>query len=109
MRCDACQCERTVGGHDWKFAQKLRSGVQGCVLEYFMVMIAAFWNGKKGWREDKPNMFACLKHFFFAKCMRARMCMEKVYLGHLNKGKEGVACDGRNPIELLGTKCAQLR
>lgn len=59
-------------------------------------------------RKDIPNMFVCLKHFFFAKCMGARVCMDKVCLGHLGKGKEGVACDEVNPADLLGVKCAKL-
>lgn len=65
---------------------KMKSGVQGCVLECFAVMLPAFWSWEKGWktsawawhmRENKTNMFVCLKHSFFCQMHESKSVHEE--------------------------------
>lgn len=105
------------GGHDWKFIQKWEVVCKVAFWIFLWSCLLRFGHGKSGGKHQyglgtrgrtKPTCLFAWNISSFAKCMRARVCMKKVCLGHLGKGKEYGACGGVNPADLFVEKCAEL-
>lgn len=99
MRCNACHGERNHWGAWLKVYAKMISGVQGCVLWCFEDMFVAFWSWEKGWKTTvwvgtwgriEPISFPTWNIPSFAKCMRARVCMEITWFGPFEERAEWV-------------------